>query len=46
MKKKHKKRLIGNGLGEYGKKLFLESVKEYHKAKERLNNESQRRLCI
>ena len=44
MKKKHKKRLIGNGLGTFGKKVFWESIKEYHKVKERLNNEARREL--
>lgn len=39
MKKKHKKRLIGNGLGQFGKRIFQESMKEYHKTKEKKKNE-------
>lgn len=31
MKRKHKRQLIGDGLGEYGKRIFIESMQELKK---------------
>ena len=39
MKKKHKKQLIGNGLGRFGKELFKWQMEQLKQTQERLKAE-------
>ena len=39
MKKKHRKQLIGNGLGQFGKDLFKWQMEQLRQAQERLKAE-------